>query len=100
MRRQIGAQCFCFSRDLSELERAGVSRASRNRVAQLLLCGLPKTRQFSDTPLLTRLLQLLDRANAELIVKSFYFLCAKTGQREQLHDPSRKSRAQLFQVFE
>ena len=80
MRRQMRAQCFRFSGDLAKLKRACVRRAFVNRLAQLLLRRVAKARQFSYTPLFTRFLQLLDRADAELIVKSFDLFRAQAGQ--------------------
>src|SRR6266480_4417524 len=100
MRRQILTQRFRFRRDLSKLKRAGVRGAFRDGVAKLLLRGLPKTRQFSDAPLFARLPQLLDRTDAELIIKSSYLFGAESRQREQFHNAAREFRAQFFEVFE
>src|SRR6266498_2475423 len=100
MRRQILTQRFRFRRDLSELELAGVRGAFRDGLAKLLLRGLPKTRQFSDAPLFARLLQLLDRAYPELIVKRSYLFSAEAGQGKHFHNSAREFRAQLFEVFE
>ena len=80
MRCQIGTQRFRFRRDLSELESAGMRGAFRDAVAELLLRGQPKTRQFSDAPLFARLLQLLDRADAESIIKRSYLFGAESRQ--------------------
>src|SRR5712671_5479867 len=74
--------------------------AFRDGLAQLLLRGLSKTRQFSDAPLFTRLLQLLDRADPKLIVKSFYLFGTEAGQCKQLENSRRKLCAKFFEIFE
>src|SRR5438105_14904861 len=80
VRRQIRTQRFRFSSDLPELKRTGMRCAFRDRVAEPLLRGLPKARQFSDTSVLARLLQLLDRTDPELIVETLNFFGAEARQ--------------------
>src|SRR6476620_1225281 len=100
MRRQIRTQRFRFRSDLSELECAGMRGAFRDGGAKLLLRGLPKTLQFSDAPLFARLLQLLNRTDAESIIKRSYLFGAEAGQGKHFHNSAREFPAQFFEVFE
>src|SRR5207248_8486670 len=75
-------------------------RALLDCVAQFLLSGLAKTRQFSDASLFARFSQLLDRTDAELIVKSLDLFRAEPRQPKQFKNPRWKLRAKFFEVFE
>src|SRR6266480_7632586 len=100
MRCQIRAQCFRLNGDLSELKRAGMRCAFRDSLTELLLRGLSKTRQFRHAPVVTRFSQLLDRTDAELIVKSLDLFRAEPRQPKQFKNPRWKLRAKFFEIFE
>ena len=50
MRHQVAAQCLCFRRDLSKLERSGMLGTFGDGFAKFCLRRFTKTRQLGDAP--------------------------------------------------
>src|SRR4051812_46633896 len=74
-------------------------RSLRDCLAQLLLRGRAEAWQTRDRAAFARLLELLDRADVQLLVKRLDLLRAQTGNRKQFKNSRRKLRAQLVVIF-
>ncbi len=96
-RAQIVLQCLRFARDLPEPENPGVLHAIRNRLAELLLCRLAEAWQLRDAIGFTRLLELRNRANVQLLIKRLDLLRAQPREREKLENIEGKFPPECFE---
>ena len=77
LRREIGAKCFGFARDLPELKRADVLGPLFDRLAKFFLRRFTESGQSCDPTRRASLAQLLDRTDFQLLVKRLDFFCSE-----------------------